>query len=72
MSDVKQEFSTRREALRYAGLAGLAVLAGGVLLGLRRAAPECDRGAACRGCPILDGCRLPAAAKQRETTHGRE
>ena len=72
MNEIQQESTTRREALRYAGLAGLAALAGGVLLGLRRSAPTCDRGAACRGCPILDSCRLPTAAKQREKSHGRK
>ena len=72
MNEIQQESTTRREALRYAGLAGLAVLAGGVLLGLRRSEPQCDRGAACQGCPVLDRCRLPAATKQRDETHGRE
>ena len=72
MTENQQESTTRRDALRYGGLAGLAVVAGGVLIGLRRSAPSCDRDAVCGGCPVLARCRMPAAVKKRDETDGRE
>lgn len=60
--------TTRRALLaaagRWAGLAGLAALAVG-LLARSRSRDDCPRQYACGACPLLDRCRLRAAASAR-------
>jgi hypothetical protein len=59
---------TRRAVLgaagRWAGLAGLAALAGG-LLARARSREDCARQGACGNCPYVKRCRLPAARATR-------
>jgi hypothetical protein len=63
------EPTTRRALLgrigRWAGFAGLAALAGGLLARSRRR-DGCTRAGACGHCPLRTQCRLPAAEAARK------
>ena len=68
MRPERDDSTTRRALLcgagRWAGLASLAALAGG-LLARSRAKDDCPRLRVCPGCPILRRCRLPEAKAAR-------
>jgi len=60
------------DAARYGVVAGIGLLAGGLVV-KRLAAPAagpCDRPIDCRACPALADCTLPAASRARRGGRG--